>query len=223
MTRPTITTRRIGNDRTPVVIVDDFHPDPDVLRAFATRQEFGPALNHYPGVRAPLPLYYLQQVHAPLTAVLTQVFGATRDPEVIDASFSIVTTPAAELSLPQRVPHFDALEPGRIALVHYLAPENGDGTAFFRHRSTGLETIDQIRAPVYFAQLNAELRGGVPEGYVRDSSAAFERIAAIEARYNRAAIYPSALLHSGAISSDATLSADPRTGRLTVTAFLTVR
>ncbi|WP_260583889.1 DUF6445 family protein [Sphingopyxis sp. PET50] len=43
-----------------------------------------------------------------------------------------------------------------------------------------------------------------------------------EARYNRALLYPSALLHSGAIGADAPLSPDPRVGRLTVTAFLSI-
>ncbi|WP_447406945.1 DUF6445 family protein, partial [Clostridium perfringens] len=77
---------------------------------------------------------------------------------MVDASFSIVTTPPEKLDVRQRVPHCDAFRADRIALVHYLAPEGGDGTAFFRHRSTGFETIDEERAPIFFGQLDAEFR-----------------------------------------------------------------
>ena len=117
------------------------------------------------------------------------------------------------------------MEAGRIALVHYLGEEDGDGTAFFRHRATGFETIDRDRSALYFPQLDAELRiGGMPaQAYVHEDTRLFERIAGVEARFNRAAIYPSALLHSGAIRPDARLDADPATGRLTVTAFLVGR
>ena len=49
-----------------------------------------------------------------------------------------------------------------------------------------------------------------------------ERIAVAEHRFNRAYLYPSFLLHSGAIPAGAALSADPREGRLTVTGFFRV-
>ena len=217
-----ITARRIGAERQPIAIVDGFHPDPVALRAFAAAQAFAPASHHYPGLRAPLPADYFTAVRAPLTAVLSRVFGALGSPRLIDASFSLVTTPAADLSVAQRIPHFDALEPGRIALVHYLMPEGGDGTAFFRHRATGFERVDHARAPEYFAALNAELAIEAPEGYVRDTSPLFERTELVEARFNRVAIYRSAQLHSGAISPDARLYAAPLTGRLTITAFLAI-
>jgi len=219
---PTITSRRIGAERQPIAIVEDFHPSPDALRMFAVEQAFAPASHHYPGLRAPLPADYFQAVREPLAAVLRQVFGALGSPRLIDASFSVVTTPAADLSVAQRIPHFDALEPGRVALVHYLMPEGGDGTAFFRHRATGFERIDPARAPAYFAALDAELAADEPEGYVRDTSPLFERTELVGARFNRAALYRSAQLHSGAISPGARLDADPLTGRLTVTAFLTI-
>lgn len=221
MTGPAISARRIGREQQPVVVVDCFHPDPDALRARAIAGAFEPARHHYPGVRAPLPPDYFASVRPALSLVLREVFGVAGSPDLIDASFSIVTTPPDRLTPPQRLPHVDAVEAGRIALVHYLAPEGGDGTAFFRHRSTGFESIDQARAAIYYPQLEAELRrGGVPVGYIAGSTPLFERIDGVEARYNRAVIYRSALLHSGAIAADAVLSDDPTIGRLTVTAFL---
>ncbi len=222
MIRPAITARRIGREGQPVAVVDGFHPDPDGLRAQAVASRFEAARHHYPGARAELPHDYLARVGPALATVLREVFGASERVDLLDASFSIVTTPPDRLTLAQRLPHVDAVDGGRIALVHYLSPEGTDGTAFFRHRATGWETIDGRRAPVYHERLEAELReGGEPAAaYISGSTPLFERVSGVEARYNRAVVYRSALLHSGAIAAGAALSDDPATGRLTVTAFL---
>lgn len=219
-----ITVHRIGREGQPLVVIDDFAADPDILRSAAIATVFGAATQHYPGIRAPLPERYLPAQLAILSGILGSVFARSGAVETIDASFSMVTTPPADLAVRQRLPHCDAFGADRIALVHYLSPAGGDGTAFFRHRSTGFETIDEGRAPIFFGQLDAELRYGAmpPAAYVTGDTLLFERTAMIKARYNRAVIYPSYLLHSGAISADALLSADPAVGRLTVTAFLSV-
>ena len=220
MTTPDIVARRIGSEDQPIVIVDGFHPDPDALRGAAVATPFAPARRHYPGIRAALPADYFQRVRAVLATVLRDVFGHGAV-QLIDASFSIVTTPPAELTIEQRLPHVDAIAGGRIALVHYLKPDDNAGTAFYRHRATGFETIDAGRSQRYLATLKAELGGATPPpAYLDGDSPLFERIAQVDARYNRAVIYRSAMLHSGAIPPAATLDADPASGRLTVTAFL---
>lgn len=220
---PEITARRIGREREAIVTVDGFHPDPDALRRAAALARFEPARRHYPGLRAALPDGYFDAVRAVLVPVIAQVFGHRGALGLIDASFSIVTTPPDALDVAQRLPHVDAIDPDRIALVHYLCA--GDGTAFFRHRATGFETIDAARSPGYLAALAREERahGPPPPAYIRDSTAQFERIAGVDARVNRAVIYRGAALHSGAISADAPLDPDPATGRLTITAFLALR
>lgn len=222
MIRPDISARLAGHERQPLAIIDGFAADPDMLRAAAAARRFTPAGAHYPGIRAPLPPEYFQAQHAILATVLRDVFDHRESMRVLDASFSIVTTPPPALSVQQRLPHVDAVEPGRIALVHYLSPEGGDGTAFYRHRATGFETIDEARAPAYFDRLAAELRdtGPPPTAYIAADTPLFERSALVEARYNRAVLYRSAMLHSGAIGPGAVLSPDPATGRLTITAFL---
>lgn len=224
MSGPAVTVHRVGREAQPLVVIDGFAADPDGLRNYALRSDFGPAANHYPGVRAALPAAYLPAQLAVLAEVLGSVFGRHGAIDVIDASFSIVTTPPDRLDIRQRLPHCDAFGTDRIALVHYLTPEGGDGTAFFRHRSTGFETLDENRAAVFFGQLDAEMRYGAvpPAAYVAEDTPLFERTMAVEARYNRALVYPSYLLHSGAIAPDAVLSDDPARGRLTVTAFLSV-
>lgn len=214
------TLRRIGEAGEPLIVVDGFANDPDALRAAAIDADFGPADQQYPGIRAALPPTYLKDQLPVIAGALGRHFGRVRRIHVIDASFSIVTARPDALHIRQRLPHVDAYGAERIALVHYLSPTDGDGTAFYRHRSTGFETIDATRAPAYFERLDTELRDARPEGYIAGDTTLFERTARADARYNRALLYRSYVLHSGAIRPDATLSPDPATGRLTVTAFL---
>jgi len=224
MSAPRIETHRVGREQQPLAVIDDFAPDPAALRNAAIGAEFGPAGHHYPGLRASLPPEYLPGQLQVIGAALGKLFPWPGRVEVIGASFSIVTTAPADLTIVQRIPHCDAFDAERIALIHYLSADT-DGTAFYRHRSTGFETVDQARQPIYFGQLDAEMRhnGPPPAAYIAGDSPLFEQIMAVPARHNRALLYPSFLLHSGSIAPDAMLSPDPARGRLTVTAFLSVR
>lgn len=218
----------IGAEAQPLVILDDFAPDPDGLRGFAAAADFTAARNHYPGVRAELPPSYLAAQWPRIAAAAAEAFGRTGPATVVDASFSIVSTPAEALSVAQRLPHIDAFTADRVALVHYLSPPGhrggADGTAFFRHRATGFETVGEARRDLFFRHLDTELRHGgpPPPGYVLGDTPLFETIRTVPARYNRALLYRSWNLHSGAIGPDTLLSADPGTGRLTITGFLSI-
>lgn len=220
MRSPRVSVRRIGNEREHVAIIDDFAADPDALRTAAASHRFESAGRHYPGVKAPLPESYLRDQGPVIGAVLREVFGISAKVAVLEARFSIVVTPAAALTLEQRLPHVDAIEPGRLALVHYLVPARTDGTGFYRHRSTGFETVDQHRGPAYYAALNAELKGQPPaSAFIAGDTPLFQQTACVDGVYNRAVLYRSCVLHSGAISPATKLPADPLTGRLTVTGF----
>lgn len=214
----------IGAEAQPLAILDDFAPDPDALRRFARTASFTAALNHYPGVRAVLPADYLDTQLPVIAAAAAEAFGRSGLVTVVDASFAIVSTAADRLTMPQRLPHIDAFTADRIALVHYLSPDDLGGTAFFRHRATGFEIIDEPRREVFFRHLDTEMRHGgpPPPGYVLGDTPLFDCVQRVPARYNRALLYRSWNLHSGAIAADALLSGDPSKGRLTVTAFLSI-
>ncbi len=225
MLPPQITVHHIGREREPVAVIEHFAPDPQALRAAATGAIFGQAGEHYPGVRASLPPTYLPNVRGKLGAVFREVFGVAETVSVLDIRFSIVSVAPAALSLEQRLPHVDALEPGRLALIHYLGAADEDGTAFYRHRATGFETIDRGRSADYFAALKADLdqHGTPPSGYLVGDTPIFERIGQFAGCFNRALVYRGRLLHSGDIRPGRTLSADPAEGRLTVTGFFAAR
>lgn len=220
MSGPSVVVRRVGREREPVAIIDGFSPDPAALRAVAAAQSFASAGRHYPGIKAELPDDYLPTQRALIATVLREVFAVTTAVSVLEARFSIVTTAPEALSLEQRLPHVDALEPGRLALIHYLVPGGTDGTAFYRHRSTRFETIDAARRARYYAALDAELRaGGAPSSYIAGDTALFEQTGHLDGAYNRALLYRSSVLHSGAIRAGTVLPADPLAGRLTITGF----
>ena len=220
MSASRVTVHCLGNEREPVAVIDGFSVDPDALRAAAAQCRFDAAGAHYPGVKAPLPASYLRDHRGLIRTVLGEVFEVTGDVQVLEAGFSIVTTLAENLTLAQRLPHVDALEPGRLALIHYLVPGGTDGTGFYRHRSTGFETVDSDRAPAYFAALNAEIvHHPVANAYLAGDTPLFERIGGFAGDYNRALLYRGRLLHSGSIAPGRALRADPLTGRLTVTGF----
>jgi hypothetical protein len=215
-----ISTATVGREGETVVIIDDFAEDYAALREAAAAAEFGPARHLYPGLRASLPATYLDRQLPLIQQAIAEHIAPVHRIETIDASFSLVTTPPGQLDPRQRVPHVDAYGRERIALVHFLS-DHPDGTAFYRHRLSGFETITDARVPSFFPALEAQL-ASPPEGYIAGDTSLFEQTLAIPAKPNRALLYRSYMLHSGAITPDADLSADPRLGRLTVTGFFSI-
>ena len=224
MIQPTVTVYQIGSEREPVAVIENFAPDPDAIRDDAATRVFETGDNHYPGVKSPAPTCYLERQWAVLGPVFSEVFGIMGKVGVLDVSYALVTTEPATLGLEQRLPHVDALAPGRLALIHYLVPGGCDGTAFYRHRKTGFETVDHARSAAYYKSLNDDLRtqGPPPLAYLAENTPLFERIHRFDGQYNRALVYRSRVLHSGSIAADRKLSADPLTGRLTITGFFAV-
>ena len=209
----------VGTLGEPVVVLDDFHPYPEHLRAMAGRSRFGRLGPHYPGVQAGADPRHLEPVERVVTEVLREVFGAEAAPKVVQCSFSLVSVPDGELAPIQRLPHVDTVDPGRVALLHYLSGTGG-GTAFYRHRSTELEVLSEETFPVFREALEQE---GMPKaGYMRGSDSRFEMIGEVEAVPNRAVLYRSRLLHSGKIAEGFGFSGKPEEGRLTLNTFFQV-
>jgi len=219
---------RIGAEGIPVVVVDNFLSNPEILIEYAAANcAFeGVSDAFYPGVRAPIAPIYCFALRAFLGGLIAEAFALTDSLVTGElAHFSLVTTTPANLSVVQRMPHIDNTNPKQLAVLHYLcAPEHG-GTSFYRHRRTGFEFIDEARGPPYKRALTEDLAslGAPPCGYICGDSPMFERTASFAAAFNRILIYRSLNLHSADIPRRFRFDADPRCGRLTANTFFYYR
>ncbi len=232
---------KIGSEQSSVLVIDDFIAQPDALVALACRQQFVANSPNYPGVRALTPPGYQQFLLQSLSPLLAEVFRLPgRRLGLSVCHFSLITTPPQQLSLLQRIPHFDTTAPDALAAVHYLyrAPgavtqaglpadaAHSGGTAFFRHRKTGFERITPPRELPYYRALESENNGPhlpkVSDGYMQGDTPLFEQIGLQHGVYNRIIIYPRNLLHTGLVTPQTPISGDPARGRLTISSFIDV-
>jgi len=213
---------QIGHERHPIIIIDDFAEDFEAMRAEAGSLSYGPGGKHYPGVRAAIPEVRVTRFMARVHDLVMQTFGGSGDVRLIEAVYSLVTTPSIDLTPIQRIPHFDGFEPERIALLFYMSETDQGGTAFYRHRSTGFETISRARHADYDAALHRDVaQHGLPApSYISGSTAIYEQIARYDAKPNRALLYRGNVLHCADLTTDVAFSADPKIGRLTANIFL---
>lgn len=222
---PDIRSVRVGEHQ--VVFIDDFLEDPQALVDAACQATFQPCpgadeRRGYPGVRAPAPRAYTESLTALMDPLIRLNFGV---PESLPlkktpCAFSLTTVAPRELGPLQRVPHFDASTPHYMAVLLYLCDERHGGTAFYRHRASGLQQITAGNRDAYGEQVYAEVDGRAPPPrYFGDSDDRFELLGMLPARFNRLAIYRGSLLHSAIVHPASGLASDPRQGRLTVNTF----
>jgi hypothetical protein len=154
--------------------------------------------------------------------LICSTFGLAGPAALIESLYSIVTTPPELLTPIQRLPHFDGFEVGRIAMVHFLSHSEQGGTAFYRHRATGYETISAERHSNYDAALRRDVAAhGMPApAYIAGDTPIFQQVSRFNALPNRVLIYRSRALHCADLPLGIALSPDPRVGRLTVNTFL---
>lgn len=213
---------RQGRERQPVLVIDDFLADPVAWRGAAEVGSYSRVGPHYPGVRSPVSGDWAGAMRDELAPLLEQIFALDPAPRVFEAYFSIVTTSPEQLAPIQRLPHFDGFEASRIAILIYLSGAEQGGTAFYRQRETGFETVDHGRFPAYEAALQRAVAAhGLPDAaYISDDTPLFEQVSNYNARPNRALIYRSQTLHCAAIPPGIPLPADPAVGRLSINSFL---
>jgi len=224
----TMQTVRIGVEQNPVIVIDEFLSNPDALVNFASSSaHFAAPKNWYPGLRAePLPQPYVIEIIGALHSVIGETFGLPVEGNVdANSYFGLATVAPDALSTLQRLPHFDTANPRQIALLHYLCAAPHGGTSFYRHRSTGYESIDAQGQRHYFDSLDRELKthGAPPARYMSGDDDLYEEIGRFDAKFNRLLVYRSRVLHSANVNAAMGLSRDPRAGRLTANIFLTYR
>ncbi len=219
----------IGQSRSRVVVIDNFLPEArravDLAAAMAPFPPEGETA--YPGLRRQInpddtASRYVIACMKTVAPLIGKVF-ASPGFRLLEASFSLVTTPPEALSAVQRLPHFDWADLNILAVLHHLHDVPDTGTSFYRHIASGVERVDAEAAPrLRQAMRDEDARLGAAEGFTTGTSDRYEKIFHVEGRFNRLVIYQGALLHSGDIPQDFAFSSDPRTGRLTGNIFIQV-
>jgi hypothetical protein len=219
--------RRVGKSQSPIVVVDEFSGAIEqILKIAESLAPYPPPTNYYPGLRRKITKAdeaaagYVVETCKRAAQFIAGAFGLDCY-DLLEASFSMITTRSSALTMPQRAPHFDTTDQKHLALLHYLRVPPESGTAFYRQRSTGIERVTESNIDLFVETAKAEV-AKLPSnsGYIHGSNQFFEEIGAIGAVPDRLIIYQGSLLHSSIIPPSMTLSADPRLGRLTANIFV---
>jgi hypothetical protein len=160
-----------------LVFIDDFLERPELLVDEACRSRFEPYPGvaqgkGYPGIRAQAPSAYTEALVELIDPLIRVNFGVSAALPLRKSicAFSLTTSSAAVLGPLQRTPHFDASTPHHMAVLLYLCDEQHGGTAFYRHRATGLQRITaenrEAYLDIYYEELN---RQPPPQRYFADS------------------------------------------------------
>lgn len=176
----------------PYLTVDGIFADPVRVRETALALDYSPGPANYPGrvVRYPAADASLSRFLRKIIALvegeylprLPELPNGARPSRVrgVDTDFAITDIQPDELSSAQRMPHTDAVP--LFGLI-YLNEEERGGTLFFKpkHREVRLEPAD---------------------GYPASDDRHLAICGHIEGRFNRLAIYPGFIPHSGEIAGD---------------------
>jgi len=212
------------------LVVDDALIDPAGLVQFAAerRGEFSAVdFSYYPGIYWMAPAALTAQLAELFRSHARRYFDARRCIETI-CRYSIVTLPPQELRPIQWLCHRDdvgldaALSMQASVLYLFDDPALG-GTGFFVP-TRGADETGALFADAKTSSASAfAAKYGLAPGYAQQSDAWFRRIGGIAAKWNRLIIYDGGMLHASEIGAADRLSADPRTGRLTLNGFFTSR
>ena len=213
----------IGREQAPLVVIDNVVANPDELVEIAAAKMFGEVVSYYPGVRTKAPLTYQRFIIDELRDTFAGYFGLRATAvRFTTCHFSLVTTAPDNLEYLQQIPHIDSPSGAEIAFIHYLFKSDFGGTAFYRHRATGYEVVDETRRANYWRIFEEEKAGPhrADGGYINGDTPLYEQVGRQDGVFNRMLIYRRNSLHSPALSRHFVPDLDPRTGRLSINGFL---
>lgn len=183
------TMQRLGG-KVPVLLIDDVFAAPTALRALALALPYGEPNTVYPGKIAetdgddPSLQFFLGKI----LELVNEQYLPRVPPLFVDgqpiarfkrihADFAVTDRHPDDLEATQRKPHID---PVAIFGLVYLNPEPKGGTLFFEEAGIGVSERSS-------------------EGYCTGADLGFSLVGRIEGIFNRLAIYPGFILHSGEI------------------------
>ncbi len=212
------------------LVVDNALADPDALVQFAVRTQsaFKPAAPLlFPGVELRLAESVAVKYEEFFRLHLRRYFDARRSIECV-ARLAMQTKTANELRaaqwMPQRIGITLPREQSSISCVLYLFEnEAHGGTGFYLPRKSIRDTATMLRDSRVLSDEEFTKRYRIESGYCTRSNGFFQLAKVVPPRYNRLVVFDGAMFHGEQILRPELLTNDPRTGRLTFSAFLNCR
>ena len=213
-------------DNPPCVVIDNALADPQALVDLAVqhRGSFVEAEDHgFPGLELRMHPDFSARLSDFFLVHVRRLFGVRRTLSSF-SRLSMVCRSPGELRPLQRLCHrdFASLDPNQrmFASVLYLFhdPAMG-GTSFFRPRQ-GEEETRELRSRWWHMSGEQFTREtGLQPAYPTGSNAYFERVATVDAAWNRLIFYSGGTYHSGDIRHPGRMVPDPVRGASPSTAF----
>ena len=211
-------------------IVDDFLLDTNSVMEFAHNiAYFNPMFSDnsfYPGIRDHMPLPYMRLLKRFFE---DRVLGKTNNQNDNTSSFhkcllSLTTCQPSQLTIEQRLPHIDSFDERDYAFVHYLSGEELCGTSIYRYKPKNLIQFTAEHKPV-LAKMVTDIKASPTDhqGYITSTTSIFEQVLNIDAKFNRLVIYKGNLLHSANLVSQKSYNNNPKTGRLSIASFASIK
>lgn len=203
--------RTIGDTEIPLVVVDNFYENPDMVRDLALSLPYTTSqyvCNHSPGERVRMSLDI--RVIRNITYHLLKLPEWKLKPTTLQVIFNKMRGDA-KLEAIQTNPHIDGVDMLNAAMVLYLnKPEECvGGTAFYRHKKTGFEILNtQDQFTSTFNNDRGKLTRNDYTDFVTESNEEWELIDMIEMKYNRMVIYPPNVFHSAYLTRNDFLEYD---------------
>ena len=213
---------RFGHEQEPIIVIENYTSNMAYLKQRAHHAAYKRSSSYYPGLQAPEDPNYLGIRGDELISLMSTVFNFKGKLNIESCDYSMVCKPRDTLDVAQCLPHYDALTSNLFAIVHYVQAEPTSGTAFYRHKRTGFETISEKRSSAYKEGLQDDLStyGPPDKNYFYGTDDRYEMIGEIEAKPDQLIMYRGHTLHSGCIPDSTILAPDPKVARITLNSFL---
>lgn len=211
-----------------VFVIDDILLNPQEVIDFASTAAYfdpvGTDKTFYPGVRDTMPAPYGRALKEWVMPVIAKEFFSgdkLKSPDPI-CKLSLVTVDERELVDAQKIPHVDSSSECDFAFVHYFCDKPFGGTSLYRYKSSGSVSVKENHLSVLQEMASAASSSFKDEhaGYMNGDTSLFDRVAKVDAKFNRLVFYKSNLLHSADISPLVRHPKDVFYGRLTVASFM---
>jgi hypothetical protein len=183
----------------PVLYIEDFYAEPQLIRQMALKAQYDTSVAYYPGRHARLSDEQIAPAVTLIAKLATRISDRSFDPNDFFSDFSIVTTKPRDLLAVQQHPHID---PTPVLGLVYLTPDSEEGTSFYFNKMLGAALIcteEERFAHTQFLKEHAEALA--PTGYDFTGHTVWERIYTIAPKFNRFVMYPGNVFHAIDIKS----------------------